>query len=125
MALDMAMSVDAVRLAMSVEELRAKVAANNIAMANMPGSRPQRFDSAAALSGLRASRDDGELFAQALGELQASSAAPYLHELSSASPVALDAEVSEMSDASARYQTLADAATRQYALMSLAIKGER
>lgn len=125
MALDLAMSVDAVRLAMGVEDLRAKVAAHNIAMANIPGSRAMRLDTSGALSGLRGTRGDAELFAQALGDLQASSAAPYLHEQNPSTPIALDAEVSELSEASARYQTLADGVSRQFALMNLAIKGDR
>ncbi len=46
MSTDMNLAVETVRFAMSLEQLRAKVAAHNIAMANVPGGQgdaPQRL----------------------------------------------------------------------------------
>jgi flagellar basal-body rod protein FlgB len=125
MSADMSIAVDAVRLAMSFEQTRAKVAAHNIAMANVPGSQALRFNVAEPLAALRSMRGDPELFAQTLRSMQSNDLTPYLQSYSMTTPLALDGEVAEMSAASGRYQALADGVSRQFALMQLAIQGGR
>lgn len=125
MSADMSLAIDTVRLAMNLEQMRAKVAAHNIAMANVPGSQAMRLDSAGALAALRATRGSPELFAQALQSLQQQDLDAYLQTQPTTTPLALDGEVAEMSAASGRYQALADGVSRQFALMQLAIRGGR
>ncbi len=125
MSADMSLTVDTVRLAMSLEQTRAKVAAHNIAMSNMPGGKVMHLDSAGALAAVRAARNSPELFAQTLSAMQATDNSPYLHTQTSAEPLALDGEVAELSAASGRYKALADGVSRQFALMQLAIRGGR
>ncbi|WP_338474623.1 hypothetical protein V3H56_11185 [Pseudomonas sp. MS646] len=121
----MSLAIETVRFAMDLEQMQAKVAAHNIAMANVPGSkamRLNRFEPMAALHGLR---NDPELLGQALRAMQDSELTPYLQSYTPLSPLALDGEVAQMSAASGRYQALADGVSRQFALMQLAIKGGR
>lgn len=125
MSADMSLAIDTVRLAMNLEQMRAKVAAHNIAMANVPGSQAMRLDSTGALAALRATRGSPELFAQALQSLQQQDLDAYLQTQPTTTPLALDGEVAEMSAASGRYQALADGVSRQFALMQLAIRGGR
>ncbi len=125
MSADMGLTVDAVRLAMNVEHLRAKVAAQNIATANVPGAQAMRMDVSGALAGLRGSRYDSSLFAQNLEALASQDLGRYLQDVPATTPLALDGEVAEMSSASGRHQALADGVSRQFGLMQLVIKGGR
>ena len=125
MSADMSLAIDTVRLAMNLEQMRAKVAAHNIAMANVPGSQAMRFDSTGALAALRATRGSPDLFAQALQSLKLQDLDAYLQTQPTTTPLALDGEVAEMSAASGRYPALADGVSRQFALMQLAIRGGR
>lgn len=77
MSADMGLTIDAVHLAMSLEHARAKMAAHNIATANVPGSRATRLDVGTPLSQLRAVRGDAALFAQTLAGLRASDLQAY------------------------------------------------
>lgn len=123
MSADMSLTVDIVRLAMGLEQARAKVAAHNIAMANVPGSKVMHLDLGGAQAALRAVSSNPELFEPTLAALQASEGSPYLQTQVPLTPLALDGEVAELSAASGRYQALADGVSRQFALMQLAIKG--
>lgn len=125
MSADMGLTIDTVHLAMSLEHARAKMAAHNIATANVPGSRATRLDVGTPLSQLRAVRGDAALFAQTLAGLRASDLQAYHQPFPIDAPLALDGEVAEMSAASGRFQALADGVSRQFALMQLAIKGGR
>ncbi len=123
MTADMGLTIEIVRLAMGVEEARARVAAHNIAMANVPGSRAMQLDAAEAMSTLRAAQDDPFAFAQTLRSLQATEIASMVQPRGNQTAVSLDSEVADMSAASGRYQALADGVSRQFALMQLAIRG--
>lgn len=125
MAADMGLMVDTVRLAMGLEEAKARVAAHNIAMSSVPGSKAMQLDVTEALSALRTAQDDPFAFAQTLRSLQATDIASLVQPRSSGATVALDSEVADMSAASGRYQALADGVSRQFALMQLAIRGGR
>jgi flagellar basal-body rod protein FlgB len=125
MSADMGLAIDTVRIVMNLEQMRAKVAAHNIAMANVPGSQAMRLDASGALATLRASRGSPELFAQTLQSMKLQDLDAYLQTQPTTTPLALDGEVAEMSAASGRYQALADGVSRQFALMQLAIRGGR
>ncbi len=125
MSADMGLAVDAVRLAMNLEQLRARVAAHNIAMANVPGATAMRVDVAGALAAARGSQHEGSLFAQNLHALARQDLDVYLHDSASPSALTLDGEVAKMSAASGRFQALAEGVSRQFGLMQLAIKGGR
>ncbi len=125
MAADMSLAVDAVRFAMSLEQLRAKIAAHNIAMANVPGGQTMRLSGMPALSSLRSLRQDPQLFAQALRSLQDSELTAHVQSYTPNEALALDSAVADLSAASGRYQALADGVSRQFALMQLAIRGGR
>ena len=123
MAADMGLMVETVRLAMGIEEAKARVAAHNIAMASVPGSKAMQLDATESMSALRAAQDDPFAFAQTLRSLQATDIASMVQPRGNQTAVALDSEVADMSAASGRYQALADGVSRQFALMQLSIRG--
>ncbi|MBA4152199.1 MAG: flagellar biosynthesis protein FlgB [Acinetobacter sp.] len=125
MTTDVGVLLDAVRLSMSVEEARARVAAHNIAMANVPGSRSMRLELGDAMQALQLAHGDASAFKQALHTLQAMDLSAQVMPHRDAAPVALDSEVADLSAASGRYQALADSVSRQFALMQLAMRGGR
>src|SRR3989338_1900380 len=125
MSADMGLTLDAVQLARGLEHSRAKMAAHNIATANIPGSQAMRLNLAEPLAQLRAARGDATLFAQALQSLQGSDLQAYQHTYAVDAAPALDDEVAELSAASGRYQALADGVSRRFGLMQLAITGGR
>ncbi|MDO8330483.1 MAG: hypothetical protein Q7T36_08445 [Fluviicoccus sp.] len=124
MAIDPMTAVDVVRVSMQLEEARAKVAARNISMANVPGSHAIRFDIASAMQMLHASLSDADTLASAVMELNSEGVDSRIRTPSGLSTrIELDEEVAELSSASGRYQALADGVSRQFALMQLAVKG--
>lgn len=123
MTADMGLMVETVRLAMGIEEARARVAAHNIAMANVPGSKAMTLNVTDAVSALRAAQGDPYAFAQELRLLKAEDLDRLVQARGVNASVTLDSEVADMSAASGRYQGLADGVARQFALMQLAIRG--
>lgn len=121
---DFSVAVTSTRLAMDLAQLKARVAAHNIALANTPGSRPQRVDSSMLQDALRSSAQDPSAFAQVLQRVQAGDLAEHVG-FDNRAEVSLDSEVAEVIAASGRYQALADGMTRQLALLQLAISGRR
>lgn len=113
-------TIDAVRLALGGQQLRAEVAAANIAGAATPGFRANRVD----LTGLQ-----GHLQALANGGFASGLEGTSLETLVQVRPdesgtaVQLDAEVSEMVTASVEYQALAESLGRYFGLMRLAVAG--
>ena len=124
MSVDMTLAVETARVAMGLEEFRAKIAAHNIATASLPCSQAMQFDASAARNQLKANTGSDQLFLQSLRALEHDFNS-FLRPQSSATPLALDAEVAEVSAASGRYQALADGVSRQFALMQLSIRGGR
>lgn len=120
-------TVEALRLALRVQDLAAQAASINIANGSSPGARALHFDVEAAKSVLReAARPSpgltgGDALRQRLlavdEELAASTPA------AGAGAIDLDAEVADMVAASTRFQALTEALGRQFGLMRLAISG--
>jgi flagellar basal body rod protein FlgB len=121
----MGLMIDTVRLAMGVEEAKARIAAHNIAMASVPGSKAMQLNVAPSMAMLRGAQSDPFAFAQALRSLQATEISSLVQTRTSDISITLDSEVADMSAASGRYSTLAEGVSRQFALMQLAIRGGR
>lgn len=122
---DASLLVDTVSAVMRLEEMRAQVAARNIAMANVPGGRAERFDAALQYNKLRSAVSEASRLAGEVASLrQLRSSDLVWSEAAGVSP-SLDSQVLEMSAASARYQALGEGVSRQFALMRLAIGGGR
>jgi flagellar basal body rod protein FlgB len=109
-------TIDAVRLALGLQELRARVASINVANAATPSAQALRVDFASVQGALSASADDGRI-AEALDSLDA------LAPQATGEAIQLDEQVTEMASASASYQTLTEALSRQFGLMRLALTG--
>lgn len=120
---DSKLVVDVVSTVLRLEEARAQVAAKNIAMANVPGARAARLDISPSLADLRAAITDQQLLAELTETQRQQPLTDLISQDGNIKPVALDAEVAEISAASGRYQALADGLSRQFALMQLAIGG--
>lgn len=115
--------IDAVRVALTMQQTRAQIASINIANAGKTGASALRVDFANVESALRqAARatDTGESM-QWL-----SSAERALRDVAMAStstPINLDEQIAEMAAAGADYQVLTEALNRQFGLMRLATTG--
>lgn len=113
-------TVEAVRLALTMNELRAKVASQNIAQANTPGARAMHVDLGSAQPALDAALSG----TASVGDLEHAINALGAEPARSDAPIELDAEVAEMVAASTNYQALTEALGRHFSLMRLAISGK-
>lgn len=116
-------TIDAVRLALGMQEIQARVASTNIANANRPGAQALRVDFSALQQSLRdiASASDGGDMVSNL--LDAEAALRSSRPIASGLSINLDQEVGSMVVAGTRYQALGEALSRQFGLMRLAISG--
>ena len=111
-------TIDAVRLALGMYQLRAHVASLNIANASAPGARAVRADFAQAQSALDAAAAGTDApLAQAIAQL--AHATPAI----TGTPINLDEQVADMAAAGVGYQALGEALSRQFGLMRLAVTG--
>jgi flagellar basal body rod protein FlgB len=111
-------TIDAVRLALGMYQLRAHVASLNIANAGTPGARAVRADFAQAQAALDASAAGaGVSLAQAIAQIAHSPTAV------TDAPINLDEQVADMAAAGVGYQALGEALSRQFGLMRLAVTG--
>ena len=109
-------TIDAVRLALGLQELRARVASLNIANAGVPSAQTLRADFSSVQAGLDPAADPQRVD-KAIDALADLTPEP------TGVPIHLDAQVAELSSASADYQTLTEALSRKFGLMRLAITG--
>jgi flagellar basal body rod protein FlgB len=116
------MTVEAVRLALGLQQLRAEVASNNIARANLPGFQAQRLEMGNAQAMLRQAASAGPAGFQQLASLSAAGIAPVVAD-DSAAGAQPDVQVAEMVAASLDYQALAESLNRHFGLMRLAVTG--
>jgi flagellar basal-body rod protein FlgB len=119
-------TTEAVRLAMSMNQMRAEYASQNISKSNTPGAKAVHLDFAhtqglleqvASLSGV----DKDSL----LGALAEAASAPAFTEKSDAfsGAINLDEEVADMASANLKYQALTESLNRHFGLMRLAVAG--
>lgn len=111
-------TLDAVRLALSLQQRRAEIAGANIAGANTPGFVAQRLDAGTAKAWL----------AQAASGFVPAGAAPTAASLGSVADVdavatSTDAQVADMVAASVEFQALSETLNRHFGLLRLAVSG--
>lgn len=112
-------TVEAVRLALGMNRLRADVAGRNIAQAATPGAQAMRVDFAAVQQALDAAAAGSATRAELADAMRRLGDAPK----QPGGGVELDAEVAEMVVASTQYQALTEVLGRHFALMRLATSG--
>jgi flagellar basal-body rod protein FlgB len=111
-------TLDAVRLALGMQQLRAEVAGANIAGATTPGHQAQRVDFAAANAWLSQAASG---FAPA-GAAPSPAHAAVVADLAQGATQA-DTQVAEMVAASLEFQALSESLNRHFGLMRLAVTG--
>jgi flagellar basal-body rod protein FlgB len=116
-------TIDAVRLAMNLQDLRARVASMNVANAGKPDATALRVDFAKVEAALReVSRAGNE--AEAVRWLATATDALRATEPEQGiDPIRLDSEIGDISTAGIQYQALTEALNRQFGLMRIAIAG--
>lgn len=121
--MSMALTTQAVSLALDIAEARAQAASRAIANASQGGlaSRPHF---AAALAVLREAAANPAMSAQQLRMLGQAALRIAPEDVGPAQPVQLDREVSDLALATLDYRALTDGLNRQFGLMSLAIGGK-
>lgn len=115
--------IDAVRLALTLQQTRARVASINIANAGKPNATALRADFSVAEAALRQAAHAGSIGDGAHWLASAERALRDIEMTPTASPIALDEQVAEMATAGADYQALTEALNRRFGLMRLAISG--
>jgi len=118
-------TADLARAALDIAQLRAETASRNVANADVAGYRPEQVDFASVLARLRADLADPEALAQTVAGLRQDGVPVTLKLADSVlgASVNLDDEMVEITVAGAQYQTLADALSRHFGLMRLAVQG--
>lgn len=114
-------AIDAIRLALRVQELRAEVASTNIANASTPGAQTLRMDFATAQRALADAAQDNPGAVDALRI--ARTALADTTAIASPEEIVLDQQVGDLVSAGTDYQALSEALSRQLGLMRLAITG--
>lgn len=119
-------TTEAVRLAMSMNQIRAEYASQNISNANTPGAKAVHLDFAHSQGLLEqvisaSSADQGSL----LGALSDAASTPMFSEEVDAfsGSINLDEEVADMASANLKYTALTESLNRHFGLMRLAVAG--
>jgi len=120
------LTLQAVRLAMSMSQLRADFASQNIAQASTPGAQAARVDFASSQGLLEQAIDAHGRGAAELPLALAKAAlrpASSEHREAPGTPINLDEEVADMASANLKYSALTESLNRHFGLMRLAISG--
>jgi flagellar basal body rod protein FlgB len=120
------LTVGAVGLALDMAQRRAEVASRNIALTNVPGSRMERPDFAAANDLLGRVAQGDAIPREALGSVNiraTTSQATFAVDGTGTGDV--DDQVADLALASAHFQALSEALNRQFGLMSIALSGDQ
>jgi flagellar basal-body rod protein FlgB len=120
------LTTQAVRLAMSMSQLRADFASQNIANASSPGAQATRVDFGRSQGLLEqaasASASNEQDLLVSLSE-EASQPSTNKHLDAPGTAINLDEEVADMASANLKYQALTESLNRHFGLMRLAITG--
>ena len=116
------LTIDAVRLALSVQEMQARVASINVANATRPDARALRADFSATQAMLSdaaqaPSYGVGAQLVQANVDIRAQSVE------TTTDPIQVDEQIGDMVTASTTYQSLSETLSRYFGLMRLAVAG--
>ena len=121
------LTTQAVRLAMSMSQVRADFASQNIAQASTPGAQAVRVDFGLsqglleqAISGAGSSDEKSLLTSLSEAALKPASSE---HRDAPGTAINLDEEVADMSSANLKYSALTESLNRHFGLMRLAISG--
>lgn len=121
------LTIEATRLALGMQQLRAETAARNIARANVPGAQATRLDFSESQALLAQAASGGAELDPALGRALAAAANDVPHATASDVPgtaIQLDEQVADAAAANLSYQALSEAMSRNFGLMRLAITGK-
>ena len=115
-------TTEAVRLALGMHEMQARIASINIANASRPDARAMRFDFSSVQTTLADvsqvhSMDVSARLQQANIDLRAQSAQ------TTSDPISADEQIGDMVAAGANFQALSEALSRYFGLMRLAATG--
>lgn len=120
------LTIDAARLALGMQQLRAETAAQNIARANVQGAHATRLDFSESQALLGQVASDGADLDPSLGRMLRMAADEVPHVTAAESPgtpIHLDEQVADAAAANLSYQALGEALSRHLGLMRLAIAG--
>lgn len=116
------LTIDSVRLALSVQEMQARVASINVANATRPDARAMRADFSAVQAALEGAAQSSSSAAHAQ-LVRASSDLRELAPETTAEVIQVDQQIGDMVAASTEYQSLSEALSRYFGLMRLAVTG--
>ena len=120
------LTLQAVRLAMSMSQVRADFASQNIAQASTPGAQAARVDFGRSQGlleqaiGGASSNEQGLLVSLSEAALRPASSE---HRDAPGTAINLDEEVADMASANLKYTALTESLNRHFGLMRLAISG--
>lgn len=117
-------TVGAVGLALDMAQRRAEVASRNIAYTNVPGSRIERPDFAAATDLLRRVERGASMTRDDLAGVDIRGTNSVAQASMGEAPD-VDDQVADLALASAHFQALSEALNRQFGLMSIALSGDQ
>lgn len=111
-------AIEAVRMALAMQDARSRVASANIANASAPNATARRLSvDAPALGESRWAELSEATMRTRVREIE------HAASIDTGAPIQVDQEISEMVAASTSYQALAEALSRTFGLMRLAITG--
>lgn len=116
-------TIDAVRLALSLQDLRARVASMNVANAGKPDATAMSVDFAKVEAALREAAHAGNEVDATRWLAAASKELRSVEPEGTLDPIRLDEEIGDLSTAGLGYQALTEALNRQFGLMRIAIAG--
>jgi flagellar basal-body rod protein FlgB len=116
-------TIDAVRLALNLQDVRARVAGMNVANANRPDAAALRVDFAKVELALREAAHAGNEVEVSRWLAAAGQELGRVEPEAGGEPIRLDQEIGEIAAAGVEYQALTEALNRQFGLMRIAIAG--
>lgn len=121
----LALTTEAVQLALGMAEARAQIASSNIANAHITGFRPQRIDFSGVVGLLREADDSSTLSpARLYSEGEADLRGAIHTPVAESGNVDLAGQVADLTLANLDYRALTEGLNREFAMMQLAIGGK-
>jgi flagellar basal body rod protein FlgB len=116
-------TIDAVRLALNMQDIRARVAGMNVANANKPDATALRVDFAKVEAALREVARSGNEVEISRLLVAAGQELAGIEPATEGAAIRLDGEIGDIAAAGVEYQALTEALNRQFGLMRIAIAG--
>jgi len=122
----MDLTLEAVRVGLDLDQLKMQMAANNIARADVPGTRLESANFSEALAALHEATKDPYANPARLASITPQTLRADIQPSGAIGTnlIALDDEIAELNADSVSYRALATGLTRRFALMQLAIAGK-